>query len=260
MHIGLETAVTDQHMIALSDSAMKSSIYFIHSISGLLNKGTIAMNIEFHGKTVIVTGAAHGFGRALRWPLPQLGRQRVGVRQDGRRTGRDGAPRGRCGGSLHRAHRGCNRPRRRSLPSCRSRGRQPHQGTWISWSTTPAACWGRWGVRWKKCRADDWHVHHRRQPGRGAFFFAQAVAPGMKNSALGPHHQHLQRRGLGAEPDRHPGLRLRQGRADQPDPPALLTNWASSTSPSTTSRRALCAPIPPPKSSGSPMARTGRRR
>ena len=49
---------------------------------------------------------------------------------------------------------------------------------------------------------------------------AQAVAPGMKAQRYGRIDQHLERRRARHQPDRHPGLCERQGRADRPDPPA----------------------------------------
>ena len=47
------------------------------------------MNITFPDKTVIVTGAAHGFGRAIALAFAQTRRAGVGLRCDRRRTGRD---------------------------------------------------------------------------------------------------------------------------------------------------------------------------
>ena len=54
----------------------------------------------------------------------------------------------------------------------------------------------------------------------GAFYCAQAVAPGMKAARGGPHRQHLERRRPRHQPHRHPGLRVGQGGADRPHPAA----------------------------------------
>ena len=59
----------------------------------------------------------------------------------------------------------------------------------------------------------------RRQPHR-RLLLPQAVAPGMKRAGLRPDRQHLERRRPRHQPDRHPGLCQRQGRADRPHPPA----------------------------------------
>ena len=57
----------------------------------------------------------------------------------------------------------------------------------------------------------DWHTIFDVNLSPAHSSFAQAVAPGMKQKKRRPHHQHLQPRRAGDQPDRHPGLRQRQG-------------------------------------------------
>ena len=53
----------------------------------------------------------------------------------------------------------------------------------------------------------------------GAFHFTRAVVPPMKARRRGQHREHLVGRGPLLQPHRDPGLRQRQGRADRAHPP-----------------------------------------
>ena len=56
----------------------------------------------------------------------------------------------------------------------------------------------------------------------GAFWLAQAVAPAMKKNRVGAHRQHFVRCRTQAEPDRHPGLCVRQTRPRRTDQAVVL--------------------------------------
>ncbi len=71
------------------------------------------VNIDFQGRTAIVTGAAHGFGRAISLAFARAWCDRVGVRRDRGRVARDATACPGRGRRLHREGRGRARQGRR---------------------------------------------------------------------------------------------------------------------------------------------------
>ena len=173
------------------------------------------MNIAFDGRTVVVTGAAHGFGRAIAHGLRRARRDASMPATSTRR----GLPEtvALCGERLPRACRSMSATATRCRPSVAEIEARPAPST--SWSTMPAACAARSAGRSRRSREADWQAIFDVNLS-GAFFMTQAVAPGMKRQALRPDRQHLQRRRPRHQPHRHPGLCQRQGRPDRADAPA----------------------------------------
>ncbi len=217
--------------------------------------GRRAMNIDFAGRTAIVTGAGHGFGRAIAARLRRApARGRLGLRHQRRRARRDRAPRqpapamsrtvdvtDRGGGpGRRRRGRGRRRSRRHPRQQCRRRAR----------SGRPAA------------RGDLARPTGRRSS--PSISPAPSTAPGGGAGHEAPprwaHRQHLERRRArrSASPASRPMPAPRPARSASPA--SSRTSSGPGTSPSTTSRRASCAPTRRPSGNGKRWAPRGRRR
>jgi hypothetical protein len=181
------------------------------------------MIARFDDATVIVTGAGHGFGRAIALAFAERGARvwacdvQVEPLAETQRLG--AALGGATGAASARAAStspSATRSGVRSSPRPRA-PRRPAPST--CWSTTPVASSGRWGVPLDEVTPEDWRALFAVNVD-AAFTFAQAVGPAMKRARLGPHREHLERRRPRREPHRHPGLRQRQGGPDRPHPAA----------------------------------------
>ena len=164
------------------------------------------MNIDFAGRTAIVTGAGHGFGRAIAHAFAARGRRASGPATSTRRARRD--RRDSAPGTLPGPHRRRHRPRSGRRPRGRGRGRRRAVDILVN---NAGGVRGQVGRPIEEVREADWQAIFDVNL-TGAFYCAQAVAPGMKRQRCGRIVNISSGAGLGDQPDRHPGLCQRQGR------------------------------------------------
>ena len=211
------------------------------------------MNIDFDGKTVIVTGAAHGFGRAIAWPSPSRGAQRSRLRRQ--RSGLDGdrnalRREARWRISLDVGDRAAVQTVVAAIEAEAARS--------TSSSTMPAACAARSAGRSRRFPQADWQTIFDVNLS-GAFFMAQAVAPAMKQRKFGRIVNISSGAGLGIS------LTGIQAYASAKAGQIGLTRQLAhelgpGTSPSTMSRPVSCAPIRRPRGNGRRWARRARQK
>ena len=144
------------------------------------------MNVDLAGRTALVTGAAHGFGRAIALALAARRRRRSSPAT----SLEDGLPETAALAGARCTARRARRDRRGGGRGAGRRSSTPAARRSTSWSTMPAACWARSAGRSRRSTRADWQAIFDVNL-TGAFLMAQAVAPGMKAARLGPHRQHL---------------------------------------------------------------------
>ena len=139
------------------------------------------MNIQFEGKTVIVTGAAHGFGRAIArefalrgasvWACDVLGDELDETREICIELG------GRC-------HVQVVDVRERAAVFAFAGEALEAEGAIQILVNNAGGVLGQVGRPLEEITEDDWDSIYEVNA-RGAFYFAQAVAPGMKSQRYG---------------------------------------------------------------------------
>ena len=139
------------------------------------------MNIEFSGKTVIVTGAAHGFGRAISLAFAERGAARLGVRRDRGRAARDAATLLAAGGA-------CDARvvdvRDRDAVDAFVAEASAASGRIDILVNNAGGVLGQVGRPLEEVSPAEWQAIFDVNV-TGAFFFSQAVAPGMKAARSG---------------------------------------------------------------------------
>ncbi len=136
------------------------------------------MKIAFDGQRVIVTGAGHGFGRAISKAFADAGADGLGLRPQRRRSRRDPEA---VRQDLRGAHARRVGPRRRHrLRRGSSRRRRPIDVL----VNNAGGVRGQVGRPIEEISEQDWHTIFDVNV-TGAFYFAQAVAPGMKQEKRG---------------------------------------------------------------------------
>ena len=173
------------------------------------------MNIHFEGKTAIVTGAAHGFGRAIAlgfaergasvWACDVLGDELQETRQRCLSAG------GNC---------------RVKLVDVRNRGEVfgfvaellAVESAVDILVNNAGGVLGQVGRPLEEISEQDWDSIFEVNT-RGALLLCAGGRAEHESAAIWAHHQYLKRRWLGHQPHRHPSLRLRQSGANRLNPP-----------------------------------------
>lgn len=203
------------------------------------------MKIDFEGRRVIVTGAAHGFGRAIAQSFAADGAAVIAcdVNTEGlAETAR------LCGCETMRLDVGDRAAVQAAI------GRI---GTVDILVNNAGGVCGQTGRPIEEISAADWQaIFHVNLS--GTFFMTQAVAPGAEGPQARPRRQRLLRCRARHQPHRHSGICERQGRPDRLDPATGARTRGPGASPSTASRPASCGRTPRPSGSGRRWARTVR--
>ena len=172
------------------------------------------MQIRFDGQTAIVTGAAHGFGRAIALRFARLGARVVGcdvvadeLEETARLAGARGHADRRARRGRHRSRRGRRRRRATSLSAARTHRHSRQRRRRRAGPGRPA---DRGRLRGRLAR-------HRRGEPRRRVLLQPGRRAGDEGGAPRPHRQHLQRRRPRRQPHRHSGVRVGQGGTDRPD-------------------------------------------
>ena len=210
------------------------------------------MHIRFDGRTAIVTGAAHGFGRAIALGFANLGARVVAC--DVLKAELDETARLAADRQTRIEARILDVSDRHAVQKAIGATRDAHgridilvnDAGGVMGQVGPAA---RRGVRGGLAR------DLRREPRRRVLLQPGGRA-GDEGGALRPHRQHLERRRPRHQPDRHPGVRVGEGGADRARRASSRTSSGRSASRSTTSRPASCDRTRRPRSNGSRTART----
>ena len=184
------------------------------------------------GRTAVVTGTAHGIGTAIAKALAEDGATVHGVDKDtADLTGPQAVAEFFAGIGAGR-HPGQQR---------RRRGRPDRQ-----------AAGGR-------ATDEDWHAVVDANL-TSAYLCIRAVVPGMKERGWGRIVNISSAAGPDRQPDRHPGLRQRQGRPDRADPAAGRRARPVRHHGQLHRARASSCPTRPPRSSGTATAPRARPR
>ena len=206
---------------------------------------------RFTARRVVVTGAAHGIGRAIAHAFAARGRRGLGLRPEHRAGLAETARLARRGG-LTVQTRAVDVGRRRGGVGLRGRGhRRDRPGRHPGQQRGRRARAGRAAL--EEISPEDWQAIFDVNLD-GAFFFAQAVAPGMKARRRGRIVNISSGAGLGIS------LTGIQAYASAKAGQIGLTRQLAhelgpSASPSTAWRPASCAPTRPPSGSGTARAR-----
>ena len=175
------------------------------------------METTFRDKTVIVTGAGHGFGRAIAHAFAVRGAWVFGcdINEEAlAMTARD-APAG------DRLSVGRLDVTDRAAVRTYVDAAQARTGAVDILVNNAGGVLGLVGQPIEAVAAEDWQALVDVNM-TAVFAMVQAVAAAMKAKGVGPRGQHLERRRAALQPDRHSSLRCGQGRADRPHPPARV--------------------------------------
>jgi 3-oxoacyl-[acyl-carrier protein] reductase len=171
------------------------------------------MNITFPDKTVIVTGAAHGFGRAIALAFATRGARvwacdvMADELNETRRLCVDAG--GWCQGRV------VDVSEREAVFAFVGEAEKASVNGQVDVLVNDAGgVLGQVGQPLEQVTPKQWQAIFDVNV-TGAFWFSRH-----EGRALWSHHQHLQRCGPGSQPDGHPGLRVGQGCADRPNPAA----------------------------------------
>ena len=143
------------------------------------------MNIEFPDKTVIVTGAAHGFGRAIALAFAAARRQCLGLRPDRSTRLAETARLCREAGGHCTVRTVDVTDRDAVFAFVREAEASPAAGQVHILVNNAGGVLGQVGRPLEECRPRSSGTASSPSTCRGAFFFAQAVAPAMKEAKYG---------------------------------------------------------------------------
>ena len=171
------------------------------------------MNIEFTGKTAIVTGAAHGIGRAIVHQLAATGAHvwACDILPDVLRKTVDSAV-PQNGGSVYASVTDVSDAEAVTALVEKASASSGRVDILVH---VAGGTIGQVGQPLEDVTMDQWQAIFRCKP-EGRFYLLSGRRPGNEAGRLRQNPHHLQRRRSRRQPYRHPGLRLSQGRTNRP--------------------------------------------